>query len=135
MQFSQINSCEDSRWHRVELSHDTACDGQLHNLSYGSPCQGSDRFFIYVNNIVYCGYTSNPGYCSCHLCIRQYTRSLVRFAHSPASLHSASRLCYCSALRASPFVYQLCHHILLCIFILVSLFLFCLRIASWYLLN
>ena len=43
--------------------------------------------------------------------IRQYTRSLIRFAHSPArslTTHIASRLYYCSALQASPF--QLCRH-------------------------
>ena len=65
---------------------------------------------------------------------RQYTRSLVRFAHSPASFQSASRLYYCSpTLRLldtrTPLHYQLCRHFLLCIFILVSLFLFCLCLA------
>ena len=39
-----------------------------------------------VNNIVYCGYTAKSRWRSVYSCIRQYTQSLVWFAHSSARL-------------------------------------------------
>ena len=60
--------------------------------------------FSNINNIVYCGYTINSRFRSSQSCIRQYTRSLIRFAHSPARSLCSHRLSLILLLGyASPF--------------------------------